>query len=201
MEDRDMFRLEAFSDAVFAIAITLLVLEIKVPSLSPAASNAELWEALGDLWPSFIAYVASFLAILITWVNHHELVHLVHHSGRVFMFANGALLLFVVFLPFPTAVLAHYLNQSAANVAAALYCGTWMLLNVCFNVVLHAALKSEAILIYQHDHPVIKNIRRAYLLALPVYFIATLLALLNAMTGLLVCFGVWILWAVLRYRA
>src|SRR5438477_2844831 len=103
-------RTEAFSDGIFGIAMTLLILEIQVPHESAGMSNAELARALASLWPSFFAFLASFCTVLIMWVNHHGLFELISHVDRRLMFVNGALLAVVTFVPFPTAVLAQHLN-------------------------------------------------------------------------------------------
>ena len=81
-------RIEAFSDGVFAIAITLLVLEIKVPH---ADGPEALWHALAGLWPSYVAFLLSFFVILIMWINHHELMRMVRAASYPFLFANGFL--------------------------------------------------------------------------------------------------------------
>ncbi len=112
--DKDTARAEAFSDGVFAIAITLLILEIRVPALKAAAANGPLFSALAGLWPSFLAFFLSFFVILVMWVNHHEFMRLVHHVDYPFLFANGFVPLLVTFVPFPTAVLARYLGTGAA---------------------------------------------------------------------------------------
>ncbi|WP_052372699.1 TMEM175 family protein [Amycolatopsis taiwanensis] len=112
-------RVEAFSDGVFAIAITLLILEIKVPS---ADEHGGLWRALGAQWPSYAAYVVSFLIIGIMWVNHHQLFSYVARVDRTLMFLNLLLLMVVAAVPFPTAMLAEYLREDgASHVAAAVY--------------------------------------------------------------------------------
>ena len=107
-------RLEAFSDGVFAIAITLLILEIKVPH-----AEHGLWAGLAALWPSYAAFALSFIVILIMWVSHHELMHMIHRVTYPILFVNGLLLLTVTFVPFPTAVLAEHLNTPAASSAVA----------------------------------------------------------------------------------
>ena len=103
--------------------------KIKVPHLPYEASNHELWAALHGAWPSFLALVISFTAILVMWVNHHGLLNLIQGVNVRFLFANGFLLLLIMFVPFPTAVLAEYLNREAANTAAVLYCGTYVLIS------------------------------------------------------------------------
>src|SRR3989441_11196149 len=112
-------RVEAFSDGVFAIAITLLILEIRVPHVEHG-----LWAGLLALWPSYVAFLMSFVVILIMWVNHHELLRMVRGVNYPFLFANGLLLLTVTFVPFPTAVLAANLATPDAEAAGALYPAT-----------------------------------------------------------------------------
>ena len=136
----DVGRLEAFSDGVFAVAITLLILEIKVPPLHGAsATSAGLFRALSGQWPSLVAYVISFLSILTMWINHHEVFGLITHVSRGVLFANGFLLLLITFVPFPTAVLAGYMDTPAARAAAAFYCGTFALVNIGYNLLWYSA--------------------------------------------------------------
>jgi uncharacterized membrane protein len=114
-------RLEAFSDGVFAIAITLLILDIKIPAPESITSTPELWRALAALAPSFFAFVLSFIVILINWVNHHAALRLIHKSSAAFIYANGYLLLTVVITPFPTALLGDFLLTDHAAPAVVLY--------------------------------------------------------------------------------
>jgi uncharacterized membrane protein len=101
-------RIEAFSDGVFAIAITLLIIEIGVPHVTGEES---LRTALGDLWPSYGAYVLSFVTIGIYWANHHSLFRLFVRSDHFFLIVNVVFLMAISFLPFPTAVLGEYLTD------------------------------------------------------------------------------------------
>ncbi|MET7700240.1 MULTISPECIES: TMEM175 family protein [unclassified Streptomyces] len=112
-------RVEAFSDGVFAIAITLLILEIKVPE---TGEHEGLWHALGAQWPSYAAYVVSFLVIGIMWINHHQVFTHVVRVDRTLMFLNLLVLMVVAAVPWPTAMLAEYLREEkASHVAAAVY--------------------------------------------------------------------------------
>src|SRR2546430_17338014 len=115
-------RVEAFSDGVFAIAITLLILEIRVPH-----GDGGLWAGLLALWPSYIAFLMSFVVILIMWVNHHELLRMVRRVNYPFLFANGFLLLTVTFIPFPTAVVAANLATPRSEAAGAVFLGWFAL--------------------------------------------------------------------------
>ncbi|MEV6006364.1 TMEM175 family protein [Streptomyces sp. NPDC051976] len=111
-------RVEAFSDGVFAIAITLLVLEIKVPH---DAGN-DLWSALGEMWPSYAAYAVTFLIIGVMWVNHHTVFQVIARVDRTLLFLNLVLLMGVAALPWPAAVVAAYLREGhAAKIALAVY--------------------------------------------------------------------------------
>ena len=113
-------RLEGFSDGVFAIAITLLVLDIAVPARDQIGAGG-LSSALAKEWPSYFAYLVSFLVIGIIWVNHHTMFSKVKLVDRPVLFANLALLLVVSALPFPTRLLAEYLTAgSDAHTAAAI---------------------------------------------------------------------------------
>jgi uncharacterized membrane protein len=131
-------RLEAFSDGVFAIAITLLVLEIKVP---PAHGGHSLAHGLLDLWPSYAGFSVSFITIGIIWVNHHAVFATVDSVDRTLLFKNLLLLLTVSFIAFPTAVMAEYLRaESGENLAAALYAGWFFVMGIAFRQIWpHAA--------------------------------------------------------------
>src|SRR5436853_5089498 len=123
-------RIEAFSDGVFAIAITLLVLEIHVPE----QPENGLGRALLDQWPAYASYAVSFFVIGIIWVNHHAIFDYLERADRPLLFLNLVLLLWVGLLPWPTNVLGTYMQHGGADerVAAALYTGTMTLMGVSF---------------------------------------------------------------------
>src|SRR4029079_13892081 len=111
MAESETTRLEAFSDGVFAIAITLLILEIKVPA-GPETQEHGLWRALLERWPSYVGYVISFATIGIMWVNHHALFKYISRVDRALLLATLLLLMTVSSLPYPTAVLAEHLPDA-----------------------------------------------------------------------------------------
>jgi uncharacterized membrane protein len=123
-------RLEVFSDGVIAIAITLLVLQIEVPK----AEDGDLINALADNWPSYVAFVLSFVVIGIMWVSHHSMFERIAQVDRGLLFVNLGLLLGIAFLPFPTALLASYVRDGGSNaeVAAAIYSATMAAIGVAF---------------------------------------------------------------------
>jgi uncharacterized membrane protein len=127
-------RVETFSDGVFAIAITLLVLDIAVPARE-GSSTGRLANALAHQWPSYFAYLVSFLVIGIIWVNHHTVFGKVRVVDRYVLFANLALLLTISVIPFPTRLMAEYLTAGAdANTAAAVYSATMLAMGLAYSV-------------------------------------------------------------------
>jgi uncharacterized membrane protein len=124
-------RIEAFSDGVFGIAMTLLVIEIKVPGHDLVEAHG-LANALVGLWPNYLAFFTSFVTILVIWVHHHWMFALVQKSDHAFLYWNGLLLLGVTFVPFPTALLAEYLLHPEAKVAAHLYTGTFLAISLAY---------------------------------------------------------------------
>jgi uncharacterized membrane protein len=126
-------RLEAFSDGVFSIAITLLVFNIAVPrELDP---DQPLFAALLTLAPSYFAFFLSFLTIGIMWINHHNLFKVIHRTDHVLLVMNLLLLLMITFVNFPTAVLGAYIGDPANQLTASLlYGGTFVITAVVFNL-------------------------------------------------------------------
>ena len=136
-------RLEAFSDGVFAVAITLLALDLTVEG--PGAGHGSLAHQLSDHWPSFAAYVVSFFTIGITWVNHHALFTAFAKTDRVLAFLNLLLLMFIVAMPFATATMASYLRGGGADahLAAALYAAVLEGMGLSFAAVFLWSLRSD----------------------------------------------------------
>ena len=138
-------RLEAFSDGVFAIAATLLVLAIRRPD-----ANGHLVQNLLDLWPSYAAYATTFLLIGLIWANHHAMFVHIKTADRSLVFLNILLLANVSFLPFPTAILADALRTGHnQHVAAVLYGVTWTVGGVMFNAVWRYASHNRRLLAQQ----------------------------------------------------
>jgi uncharacterized membrane protein len=133
-------RLEAFSDGVFAIAITLLVIDFAVPAHRDVGSERDLWQALLGMAPTVFSFLLSFVVILITWVNHQAALKLVDKSAPSFLYANGLLLLTVAVIPFPTALLGEYLLTDSAAPAVVVYNGVIVLQAVGWVLVAETAL-------------------------------------------------------------
>jgi uncharacterized membrane protein len=134
-------RLEAFSDGVFAVAITLLALELAVP----VPGHGHLTDQLSEHWPSFAAYVISFLTIGIIWVNHHTLFNNIADVDRPLLFLNLLLLFFVVSIPFVSTMFADYLHHGGpdARVAGAIYSGVFAGMGFSFAVLFWWSIRHE----------------------------------------------------------
>jgi uncharacterized membrane protein len=141
----DRSRLEAFSDGVFAVAITLLALNISVEG--PGPNHPPLSSLLGDRWPALLAYVLSFFMIGIVWVNHHALVRSITAVDRTLLFLNLVLLLFVVLIPFATATEADYFpaNGRDARLAMTLYAGVFLGMSVGFAAIFEWTLHGQRV--------------------------------------------------------
>lgn len=193
--EKETGRLEAFSDGVFAIAITLLILELKVPSLISAdISSASLGKALLQQWPSYFSLVTSFFTILVMWVHHHTIFSHVRKTDAWVHFANGCLLLLVTFVPYPTSVLAKYLETPGAKAAAIFYSGTFILIAVCFNLVLRAAFRKKTLL-PSTPQSVVERSCRNYLFGPLFYGFALAGAFYDVRLCLGICTALWIFWA------
>jgi uncharacterized membrane protein len=186
-------RLEAFSDGVFAIAITLLVLEIDVPS----ADSPDLWHQLKELWPSFAAYLVSFMVIGIIWVNHHGVIDHLRRADRPVLYLNLALLLTVGFLPYPTAVMAEHLNSGVdESVAAAFYSGAMALMGVAFGSLWVYITRHRWLLGVELSDEEVRSATRRFTLGNPIYLLAIGISVISPAAVLVIIAGLAVYYAV-----
>src|ERR1700724_1079702 len=192
MEEKETGRVEAFSDGVFAVAITLLVLNIKIPGLDLSPSNlpndAQLWPMLLNEWPMLAAYATSFATIGVMWLNHHRLYSHIKRTNTVLLLLNLLLLLIIVFIPVPTALVAEYLVRPDVHAAALLYSGTNVILAVCFNLLWRYASYHNRLLAKNADTRAVRDISIQYLFGPLVYLIAFVLALFNTPASIILNF-------------
>ena len=152
-------RTEAFSDGVFAIAITLLILEVKVPRHMP---EGKLWEALVEQWPSYLAFLTSFFTIGVMWINHHRLFTLIRKCDDALLFINLMLLLGVTWVPFPTALLAEYVGHDGAWIGAVVYSGSFFVIAILFQVLWRYSTGRGRLLGDDYDRDMVAWITRQY---------------------------------------
>ena len=170
----DTGRIEAFSDGVFAIAITLLVIEIGVPHINDAPLSATLFGELADQWPSYLAYVISFLQIGVIWANHHNRFRYIVRSDHGLLFLNILFLMCVAFIPFPTALLAEYLGETTTESATAgiVYAGSLMVTAFFFTLLWLYVAGSRRLLDQSLDLTIIRAMTRRYVLGMLFYVLA-----------------------------
>ncbi|TMI61444.1 MAG: DUF1211 domain-containing protein [Bacteroidetes bacterium] len=193
-ENKSLTRLEAFSDGVFAIAITLLILEIKVPPFHSIHSAKDLVNALADLWPSYFALIYSFGGILIQWVFHHNILNQLGKTSRPFLYANGFLLLTIVFFPFPTALLAEYINTEYAMPAIVFY-GISSIINSWSWFLFYRSLdKPKMLRTNSFSDELYNKIKRSNYFAIVIYTSTTLLAIWVPYVALIINVALWLLW-------
>ncbi|TMD13380.1 MAG: DUF1211 domain-containing protein [Chloroflexi bacterium] len=166
-------RLEAFADGIFAIAATLLTLNLAVNEHSPLAGE------LMRIWPGYAAYAISFTTIGIIWMNHHLLLHQISHTDRFFLLLNVLFLMLIAFIPFPTRLLALYINADGAQAAAFAYGITLTLTAILFNAIWRYAAWGRRLIRQDADARVVSGIGRSYLPGPFIYLAATLVALVS----------------------
>jgi uncharacterized membrane protein len=179
-------RLETFSDGVFAIAATLLVLEFSVHQ----ATGADLGDELLHLWPSYLAYVTSFLTIGIIWINHHYCVATLAYSDRVLMFLNLLLLLTVGFLPFPTKLVAQYLQKPDDQAAVLAYCATFVVMSIVYNTWWRYASRNRRLIRDDVPDSTVRAISRAFNPGVPMYTVVLLVAFVSPLTSVILTFAI-----------
>jgi len=179
-------RLEALTDGVFAIAITLLVIEIPVPSVEPGESLAR---AILDQWPSYGAYTVTFFLVGAYWVNHHRMFTLLKGVNHTFLLLNVVFLMAIAIIPFPNALLAEYtLEPQLRSVAAAVYGLAMLALAILFNVVWWYAGGRGRLMRDDCDDAKVRKVLNSYLIGPILYLTGVILALVQPIASLVLYF-------------
>ena len=174
-------RLETFADGVFAIAATLLILNVDA---QVGEGSGEIGHRLLEIWPSYIAYAVSFVTIGIIWSNHHTVMAQLGRVDRTFMLQNVFLLMCVAFLPFPTRLVAEHLrNRHDLQAAALAYGATMTVMAICYITLWLYATRNGRLLRADSDPRTISGITRSYLPGTPLYLTSTLIALVSPLAS------------------
>jgi uncharacterized membrane protein len=195
-ESKGTARLEAFSDGVFAIAITLLALNLQIPHVE---SNSEKWalaHALFQQWPSYVAFITSFFTVLIMWMNHHAIFKFVHKVNAQILFANGILLLITTAVPFVTGLFSEYLNHHEATTACAVYTGSFVLIALSYVNLWHVAIKDRSLLKKEISEATLEKITKNYSLGIPLYLAAFGASFISIYLAIGICTALWVFWLV-----
>ena len=185
MLERGTARLEAFSDGVFAIAATLLILEIGVDS-----SRGDLGSQLAHIWPAYLAYATTFLIIGVIWLNHHHCVSLIGLVDRTFLFINLLLLLTISFMPFPTKLVAEYLQKPGERDAVIAYAVTMLTMAVVYNVWWRYARNSRRLIADGVSDRSLRAVDRAFNPGVPSYALVLGVAFVSPLASVLITLGI-----------
>lgn len=185
-------RIEAFSDGVFAIALTLLVLSIHIPLPSDLQrlpkDHQDLWYALNLQWPTYLSFLLSFIIVGVVWSNHHTMFSYIKRSNHLLVVFNLLLMLIVVILPFSASLLALYLGKPEQQTAVAIYCGVLVIGGIVYNLPWLYASSGSRLIDRGLDKQVIKQVTRRYAAGPCLYAVAFGLSFLwNGVPGLIAC--------------
>ena len=174
-------RLEAFSDGVFAVAITLLILEITVPT------GDHLWHQLKEEWPSFASFFISFWVIGIIWVNHHGLLDHLKRTDRLVLYLNLLVLMTVVFIPFSAALMAGHLKSGAdEKVAAVVYALAFLAMGIAFNLFWTYIVKHRRELGVEIPDAEVRRMSVGFMIGSPLYAVAVIVAFISPAVVLII---------------
>lgn len=184
-------RLEAFSDGVMAIAITLLIIEIGVPHVT---GDESLGRQIGDLWPSYGAYILSFVSIGIYWANHHSFLELFRRTDHTFLMLNVVFLMAIAFLPFPTAVLGEYLQEGEQRGDAITFYSFALLLPATTWFLLWLYGRWRGLLVEGLEPSYVRFTTGQFAVSVALYSAAVAISFVEPWAALAVCVGLTLLY-------
>lgn len=189
-------RLEAFSDGIFGVAITLLAIEIGIKEYE-GANNENLWQKIIENWAEYFTYFNSFATVLLIWMGHHKIFNRIWKANHWIILLNGLLLLFVVLFPFPTKTVGAFIGTEAVNTAVAFYAGFTGLIVLCM-LLLNLGIINNPKMITNPDKrlPWFKNQIKQQTMAFFVYAIAVIVAFYSPFIALAITFLMWVFWAI-----
>ena len=193
--EKQTSRLEAFSDGIFGVAITLLAIEIGIKEYA-GANNENLWEKILERWPEYFSYFNSFATVLLIWMGHNKIFKQLRAANHWIILMNGLVLLVVVLFPYPTKTVGTFIGTAAENTAVVFYTVftgcitlTMLLLNICI-------LKNRKLLINQDKSvPWIKGMIRGQVIGILSYAVIAFLAIYYSKSALVCTFFMWVFWA------
>lgn len=194
-EEKETGRVEAFSDGVFAVAITLLAFNLQVPKLGGAATPGQLALALARQWPSYIGFVTSFFTVLIMWVNHHGVFRLIQKTNARLLFVNGYLLMMTTAVPFSTSLVTQYLQTPAARAACAAYGGVFVLISLGYSALWGVVTRERGLMKAGVSEGTIERISRSWRWGPPMYIAATLGVFVSPYVTIAICTTLWVYWS------
>ena len=195
--EKNTARLEAFSDGILGVAITLLAIEIGIKEYE-GANNANLWQKIVENWAEYFTYFNSFATVLLIWMGHHKIFNRIWKANHWVILLNGLLLLFVVLFPFPTKTVGNFIGTEAVNTAVAFYAGYTGLIVLCMLFLNLSIIKNpKSIINSDKNLPWFKNQIKQQLMAILIYAIAAIVAFYSPTIALAITFLMWVFWAII----
>lgn len=191
--EKETVRIETFSDGVFCIAVTLLSLDVFVEA-NKDETNKGLLNSILKQWPIYLAYVTSFINILLAWMGHHELFKKFRNTDNSLMITNGLLLMLVALVPFPTKTLGLFLLTGALKTAMIFYTGYFVLISIAFKLLWHAATRNKKLLVHGITEAQIKKTTRSENIGLICNIVIMLVSFISPWAALALSFGMWMYW-------
>ncbi len=194
--EKQTTRLEAFSDGIFGVAITLLAIEIGINEYG-GANNINLWEKIINKWPDYFSYFNSFATVLLIWMGHNKIFKQIRSANHWIILLNGLVLLLVVLFPYPTKTVSTFIGTNAENTAVAFYVAftgsitvSMLLLNLCI-------LKNKKVLVNQDKSiPWINGMIKRQVIGILFYIAITVLAFYYSKIAIILTFFMWVFWAI-----
>ena len=194
--EKQTARLEAFSDGIFGVAITLLAIEIGIKEYE-GATNLNLWHKITENWPQYFTYFNSFATVLLIWMGHHKIFNKIWRSNHWVILLNGLLLLLVVLFPFPTKTVGEFIGTNAVNTAVSFYAGFTGLIVVSVFLLTLYIVKNKKIMINPDKNlPWFQSLIKGQIIAMFAYAFAAIIAFYSAFIGLAITFFMWVFWAI-----
>ncbi len=189
-------RLEAFSDGIFGVAITLLAIEIGIKEYA-GANNVNLWEKILERWPEYFSYFNSFATVLLIWMGHNKIFKQLKRANHWIILMNGLVLLLVVLFPYPTKTVGTFIGTPAENTAVAFYAGftgsitlTMLMLNLC--------IVNNKNLLFNPEKsiPWFKGMIKGQIVGIIAYTLTAVIALYYSRVAIVLTFFMWVFWAI-----
>ena len=193
-ETESTSRIEAFSDGIFGVAITLLAIDLKAPALE-TISNHHLLDSMLERWPEYLAVLSSFASVLLMWMSHHEVFKKVAKVDVSLMLANGLLLLLIIGVPYPTSIMSRYILTDAGQYAAAFFAGYCVLVNGAFRLLWYVVSHKHRLLKRSVTQKTVTTFTKAMSMGVPAYLVIALFAFISPLGSVLLCNAMWIYWS------
>ena len=192
-QQKETVRIEAFSDGIFCVAITLLAIEIGVEANKNETNDGLLHSLIGK-WPICLAYFISFVNVLLAWMGHHVLFKNLRNTNTAVMICNGLLLMLVALVPFPTKTLGLFLQTGAFKTAVIFYTGYFVLISIAFRLLWYTASIKPGLLVHDITPEQIKSTNKNENIGLLCNSIIMAVAFVSPWTALVLSFVMWVYW-------